>query len=120
MKCCQSNLNEATSISLHKLSNSLFTNQPIIRPTGNAHYVISRWQHWEWSVKDKKGKAIPVRGLGGPQGCEMSRLPHFLGNRLTNVCEVVSLTRRSPFTPQEDSWHSFLLKAESNPGPLCG
>jgi hypothetical protein len=25
-----------------------------------------------------KGKAIPVTGRGGPQGCETSRLPHFL------------------------------------------
>jgi hypothetical protein len=26
----------------------------------------------------KKGKAIPVTGRGGPQGCETLRLPHFL------------------------------------------
>jgi hypothetical protein len=25
-----------------------------------------------------KGKAIPVTGREGPQGCESSRLPHFL------------------------------------------
>jgi hypothetical protein len=25
-----------------------------------------------------KGKAIPVKCRGGPQGCETSRLPHFL------------------------------------------
>jgi hypothetical protein len=25
-----------------------------------------------------EGKATPVRGSEGPQGCEMSRLPHFL------------------------------------------
>jgi hypothetical protein len=32
------------------------------------------------------------------------------------------LTRRSPFTPQEDSWYSFLLEAdcESTPAPQCG
>jgi hypothetical protein len=50
-----------------------------------------------------------VTGHGGPQGCETSRLPHFLHNRLTDGVEVVSLTRRPPFTPQEDSWYSFLL-----------
>jgi hypothetical protein len=32
----------------------------------------------------KKGKAIPVTGHEGPQGCETSRLPHFLDNRLTD------------------------------------
>jgi hypothetical protein len=31
---------------------------------------------------------------------------------------VVSLTRRPPFTPQEGSWHSFLLEAELTPGPI--
>jgi hypothetical protein len=43
-------------------------------------------------------------------GCETSRLPHFLDNRLTDGGEVVSLTRRPPFTPQEYSWYSFLLR----------
>jgi hypothetical protein len=40
-----------------------------------------------------EGKAIPVTGRGGPYGCETSRLPHFLDNRLTDGGEVVSLTR---------------------------
>jgi hypothetical protein len=48
-------------------------------------------------LKDK-GKAIPVTGHEGPQGCETSRLPHFLNYRLTDGGEVVSLTRRPPFT----------------------
>jgi hypothetical protein len=30
---------------------------------------------------------------------ELKRLPRFLDNRLTDGCEVVSLTRRPPFTP---------------------
>jgi hypothetical protein len=67
--------------------------------------------YYDLSVKIKlslKRKAIPVTGRGGPQGCETSRLPHFLDNRLT---------RRPPFTPQEDSWYSFLLETESTPGP---
>jgi hypothetical protein len=64
-----------------------------------------------------KGKAIPVTGHEGPLGCETSRLPHFLDNRLTDGSEAVSPTRWPPFTPQEDSWYSFLLEAESTPGP---
>jgi hypothetical protein len=57
----------------------------------------------------KKGKAILVTGLRGPEGCETSRLPHFLDNRLTDGGKIVRLTPRPPFTPQEDSWYSFLL-----------
>jgi hypothetical protein len=43
---------------------------------------------------------------------ETSRLPYFLINQLTDGCEVVSLTRRPPFTPNKDSWYSFLLEAK--------
>jgi hypothetical protein len=42
-------------------------------------------------------------------GCETSRLPHFLEIPFTDGGEVVSLY------PQEDSWYSFLLEAESIP-----
>jgi hypothetical protein len=52
-----------------------------------------------------------------PIGCEKSRLPHFLTNRLTDVNEIDSLTCRPPFNPQEDSWFSFLLETEWTPGP---
>jgi hypothetical protein len=72
----------------------------------------------EREIRSKKnGKAILVTGRGDPYGCETSRLPHFLYNRLTDGGEVVILTPRPLFTPQEDSWYSFLLEAESMPGP---
>jgi hypothetical protein len=45
--------------------------------------------------------AVPVTVRGGPQGRETSRLLHLLDNRLTDGGEVVSLTRRPPFTPQK-------------------
>jgi hypothetical protein len=48
----------------------------------------------------KKGKSIPVRGRGGPYGCETSRLPHFLDNRLADGV-VVSPTRRPPFNTRK-------------------
>jgi hypothetical protein len=47
----------------------------------------------------KKVKLSPVTGRGGPQGCETSRLPHFLDNRLTDGSEVVSLSRLPPLPP---------------------
>jgi hypothetical protein len=63
---------------------------------------------------------MPVTARGGLQGCEISRNPHFLDKRLAEGGEDVSLTRRPHFTPKEDSWYSFLLEAESSPGPYCG
>jgi hypothetical protein len=71
-------------------------------------------------VKVKQGQAIPVTGHGGPFGCEMLRVSHYLESRLTDGGKVVSNMRRPPFTPQEDSGYSFLLEAESIPGPYCG
>jgi hypothetical protein len=64
-----------------------------------------------------KKYSYPVTGREGPSGCETSRLPHFLNSQPTNGGEVVSFTPRPPFTPQEDSWYSFLLEPESAPGP---
>jgi hypothetical protein len=61
-----------------------------------------------------KGKAT---GHGGSQGCETSRLPHFLDNRLTDGGEVVSLMCQPLFTPLEDSWYSFLSEAVLTLGP---
>jgi hypothetical protein len=60
-------------------------------------------------------KAVPVTGRGGPCGCETSRLPLFLDNRLTDGGEVVSLMRRPPIYPQKDSWYSFLLRGRVDP-----
>jgi hypothetical protein len=65
-----------------------------------------------------KCKSIPLKDHGGSYGCETSKLPHFLNSRLTDGGEVVSLTRcPAALYPQEDSWYSFLLEAESIPGP---
>jgi hypothetical protein len=41
---------------------------------------------------------VPVTGRGGLKGCETSRLQQFLDSRLSDGGEVVSLTRRPPFT----------------------
>jgi hypothetical protein len=63
---------------------------------------------------------MTVTGRGGPCRCETSRLPHFLDNLLTDGVEVASLTRQPPLTPQEESWYSFLLEAESTPKVVVG
>jgi hypothetical protein len=65
--------------------------------------------------KSKNCRAIPITGRGGPWGCEALRVPHYLDNRLTDGGKVGSIMCRPPFTPQEDSWYSFLLEVESTP-----
>jgi hypothetical protein len=57
-----------------------------------------------------------IKGYGREKrlGCTV------LDNRLTYGGKAVSLTRRQLFTPQEDSWYSFLLEAASTPGPQSG
>jgi hypothetical protein len=51
-------------------------------------------------AKDKQGIAIPLTGRGGPWDCETLKLRHFLDIRLADGGEIVSLTRRPPFTPR--------------------
>jgi hypothetical protein len=46
-------------------------------------------------------KAIPVVSSGDLQGREMLMISHCLDSRLTDGSEVVSLTHRPPFTPDE-------------------
>jgi hypothetical protein len=66
----------------------------------------------------KKGTAILVTGHGGPYGCEILEFPHFQDNQLTDGGKAVSLMCRLPtLYSQEYSWYSFLLEAESTPGP---
>jgi hypothetical protein len=48
---------------------------------------------------------------------EAQRVVRRQDNQLTDGSKVVSPTHQPPFTPQEDSGYSFLLEAESTPGP---
>jgi hypothetical protein len=50
-----------------------------------------------------------------PLGLREVEAPTFSDIRLTDGGKVVS-----PTHPQEDPWYSFLLEAESTPGPWCG
>jgi hypothetical protein len=58
----------------------------------------------------------PIFSTEGYPNNSPSGLPHFLGDRLTDGDEDVSLTRRpAALYPQEDCRYSFLLEAESTP-----
>jgi hypothetical protein len=69
------------------------------------------WLASDGKVKVKLSLYRPWR----PLGLREVEAPTFSDIRLTDGGEVVSLTRRPPFTPQEDSRYSFLLEAESTP-----
>jgi hypothetical protein len=62
-----------------------------------AILYLKEWTEYGWV----KGKTIPATGRGNPQGCETSRLPHFLDNRLTDGGEFVSHICQLPFTPRK-------------------
>jgi hypothetical protein len=68
----------------------------------------------------KNSRVNSVTGRGGPYGCEASRLPCFIDNGLTYGGEVSLMRRTAVLYPKKDSWYSFLLEAESTPGPQCG
>jgi hypothetical protein len=75
-------------------------------------------------ISRREGLSLGGRGkvkLSLKQAVESHRVVRrrssFLDNRLTDDSEVVSLTRRPLFSPQEDSLYSLLLEAESTLGP---
>jgi len=63
-----------------------------------------------------KGKAVPLQTLTGPEGSRRLRLPDF--KTISNM-KVVRLSAlfTSCLYPRKYSWYSFLLEAESTPGP---
>jgi hypothetical protein len=68
------------------------------------------------SEKDK-GKSNPVLAYIGRDGSRNLRLPGVSANRYMKM--VVSLTHRPPLPSWKDFWYTFILQAESVPGPCC-
>ena len=63
-----------------------------------------------------KGKSVPLQAQSGPQGSRRLRFPDFMTTAQDDG-KVVTLTHRPLFTPRKYSCYSFLLEAESTPGP---
>ena len=68
------------------------------------------------SFVKKKGKSVPLQAQSGPEGSRKLRLPDFV-TTAQDGGKVVSLTHRPPLPPRKYSCYSFLLEAESTPGP---
>ena len=54
----------------------------------------------------------------GPEGSRKLRFPDFM-TTAQDGGKVISLTHRPLLPPSKCSWYSFLLEAESTPGPQC-
>jgi hypothetical protein len=65
-----------------------------------------------------KGKAVPLHAWSGPEGSRKLRFPDFM-TTAQDGGKFVSLTHRPPLPPRKYTWYSFLLEAESTPGPQC-
>ena len=63
-----------------------------------------------------KGKAVPLQVWTGLEGSRKLMFPDFM-TTAQDGGNVVSLTHRPPLPPRKYSRYSFLLEAESTPGP---
>ena len=62
-----------------------------------------------------KAKAVPLHAWSSPEGSRKLKFPDFT----TTAQDGCQPYAPAPFTPRKCSWYSFLLEAESTPGPLC-
>ena len=65
-----------------------------------------------------EGDAIPLQAWSGPEGSRKLGFSDFM-TKVQDGGKVVSLTHRPPLPPRKYSWYSFMLEAESTPGPQC-
>ena len=66
--------------------------------------------------KYSKGKAVPLQAWTGPEGSRKLRFLDFM-TTVQDGGKFVSPTHRQPLPTRKCSWYSFLLEAESTPGP---
>jgi hypothetical protein len=92
----------------------------------NSTEALYKWSYERgfrtsiWTSNKRKGKSYPCNMPWRPIGMWDVEAPTFSrqsAHRWRWGCRP-----KAPGTlyPQEDSWYSFLLEAESTPGPRCG
>jgi len=64
----------------------------------------------------KETGSVPLQAWRCPEGSRKLRFPDFV-TTAQDGGKVASLKHRPPLTPSKYSWYSFLLDAESTPGP---
>jgi hypothetical protein len=70
------------------------------------------------NIKGKgKGKAVPLQAWSGPEGSRKLRFPDYMTTAQDGGKVVSQPDAPAAFTPRRCSWYSFLLEAESTPGP---
>ena len=67
-----------------------------------------------------KGKAFANTVHNRPQALREVEAGRIFRQSAHERGKVVSPTHRPPLSPREDPWYSFMLEAESTPGPQCG
>ena len=87
------------------------------RENQNTHFMTINFFSENSSVYEMvKDKAVPLQAWSGPEGSRKLRFPDFM-TTAQDGGKVVSLTHRLPLPPRKYTWYSFLLEAESTPGP---
>ena len=77
----------------------------------DVHYSYIGEKNTVAITKKEKGKVVPLQAWSGPEGSRKLRFPDFMTTAQEGG-KFVGL-----FTPRKSSWYSFLLEAESTPGP---
>jgi hypothetical protein len=77
---------------------------------------VMKWERDNNEGYKGKGKAVPLQAWGGPEGSRKLSFSDFM-TTAQDGSKVISLTHRSPLPLRKYTWYSFLLEAESTPGP---
>ena len=74
------------------------------------------YMNWRQLPTNKKGKAVPLQAWSSPEGSRKLRFPDYV-TMAQDGGKVVNLTNRPHLPRKKYSRYSFLLEAESTPGP---